>query len=90
MERVGAGSTKDQGAELARRFRAACDTFFTRRKTDLIERKQVWAGNSQRKEALCARVETLSQSSEWAAAFAEDRATPGRMEGRGPGPQESI
>ena len=62
---------KDQAAELARRFRAACDTFFTRRKTDLTERKQVWAGNSQRKEALCARVETLSQSIEWAVAFAE-------------------
>jgi hypothetical protein len=62
---------KEQTAELARRFRAACDTFFTRRKTDLTERKQVWAGNSQRKEALCARVEVLSQSTEWAAAFAE-------------------
>lgn len=62
---------KDQGAELSRRFRAACDTFFTRRKTDLTERKQVWAGNSQRKEALCAQVETLSQSTDWAAAFAE-------------------
>jgi hypothetical protein len=62
---------KDQAAELARRFRGACDTFFTRRKADLTERKQVWAGNSQRKEALCARVETLSQSTEWAAAFAE-------------------
>jgi hypothetical protein len=62
---------REQAGELARRFRVACDTFFTRRKTDLSERKHVWADNAQKKDALCARAEAIAQSSDWAAAFAE-------------------
>jgi Domain of Unknown Function (DUF349) len=60
---------KEQAAEAARRFRVACDTFFTRRKTDLAERKQVWADNAQKKDALCVRAEELAESSDWPAAI---------------------
>ena len=35
------------------RFRAACDRFFTRRQEDLKQRKDEWAANLARKEALC-------------------------------------
>ena len=62
---------REQAGELARRFRVACDTFFTRRKTDLSERKHVWADNAQKKDALCARAEVVAESTDWAAAFSE-------------------
>ncbi len=62
---------KDQSPDVARRFRTACDTFFTRRKTDLVQRKSEWAQNQQKKEALCARMEVLAESTEWAATFNE-------------------
>lgn len=57
--------------ELFQRFRAACNTFFARRREDLADRKKVWSGNLERKEALCARAEELSASTEWDAAAAE-------------------
>ena len=44
------------------RFRAACDRFFTRRHDDLDRLKKTWAENFARKEALCARAETLAES----------------------------
>jgi hypothetical protein len=62
---------KDQSPDVARRFRTACDTFFTRRKTDLVQRKSEWSQNQQAKEALCARMEVLAESTEWAATFNE-------------------
>ena len=62
---------KDQTPDVARRFRTACDTFFTRRKTDLVQRKGEWAQNQQKKETLCARMEVLAESTEWAATFNE-------------------
>lgn len=49
------------------RFRAACDRFFTRRQADLKQRKAGWAANLARKEALCAEVEQLVDSTEWEA-----------------------
>jgi len=52
------------------RFRRACDRFFTRRKQDLHERKESWAANLARKEALCAQAEALAESTDWAAASA--------------------
>lgn len=55
------------------RFRAAGNTFFTRRHQDLVQRKAMWAGNLAKKEALCARAETLVESSDWNAAAAEMR-----------------
>ena len=56
-----------------KRFREACDTFFTRRNSDLAQRKEVWAGNQAKKEALCARVEQLATSMEWERSAAEIR-----------------
>ena len=50
------------------RFRAACDAFFTRRQEDLKHRKEEWAGNLAKKEALCAQAEALADSTEWDAA----------------------
>jgi hypothetical protein len=53
------------------RFRAACDRFFTRRKNDLTERKNVWMANLRKKEAICTEVETLLESTDWDRALAE-------------------
>jgi hypothetical protein len=53
------------------RFRAACDHFFTRRQTDLAERKSVWSANLAKKEALCVRAEALAESTDWEAAAGE-------------------
>ena len=54
-------------------FRDACDRFFTRRNADLAERKETWAANLARKEALCVRAEELAASKEWERAAAEIR-----------------
>ena len=54
--------------ELWHRFRTASSSFFSRRKADLSQRKQEWARNLELKEALCARVETLAETDEIAAA----------------------
>jgi hypothetical protein len=56
-----------------KRFRAACDRFFTRRHEDLVQRKQMWGANLERKLALCARAEALADSTEWETAAAEMR-----------------
>jgi hypothetical protein len=56
-----------------KRFRDACDKFFTRRNADLAERKETWSANLAKKEALCARAEELSVSREWDRAAAEIR-----------------
>jgi len=53
------------------RFRAACDTFFTRRKTDLSDRKVVWTANYQKKEEICAQIEALADTTEWDRAMFE-------------------
>ncbi len=47
------------------RFRAACDRFFTRRQEDLKHRKEEWAANLAKKEALCQKAEALADSTEW-------------------------
>ncbi len=56
-----------------KRFRDACDRFFTRRNADLAQRKETWAANLAKKEALCARAEELATSTEWEKAAAEIR-----------------
>ncbi len=61
----------DTGRELAQRFRTACNAFFARRREDLSERKRIWSENLAKKETLCARVETLVESTEWDAAASE-------------------
>lgn len=59
---------REQGRELAQRFRAASNAFFARRREDLAARKKVWTDNLARKEALCDRAEALAESMEWEAA----------------------
>src|SRR5436190_478365 len=56
-----------------KRFRDACDKFFSRRNDDLAQRKEVWATNQAKKEALCARAEELATSREWEKAASELR-----------------
>ena len=56
-----------------KRFRDACDRFFTRRNADLSERKETWNANLAKKDALCARAEELASSREWDKAAAEIR-----------------
>ena len=56
---------------LWKRFRGACDQFFSRRKADLAQRKEAWAANLERKEALCVQAEALADSEDFAAATAE-------------------
>jgi hypothetical protein len=62
-----------RGSEKAvwERFRSACDRFFTRRQEDLKRRKDEWAGNLARKEALCDQAEALADSSDWENAAAQ-------------------
>jgi hypothetical protein len=56
-----------------KRFRDACDRFFTRRNADLAERKETWSANLARKEALCVRAEELAASRDWDRAATEIR-----------------
>src|SRR5919206_326708 len=53
------------------RFRAACDKFFTRRQEDLKHRKEEWATNLAKKEALCEKAEALADSVDWDTAAAQ-------------------
>jgi hypothetical protein len=55
------------------RFRAACDRFFTRRQEDLKKRKEEWAANLARKEALCVAAEALVESTDWDVAASQVR-----------------
>ena len=66
------------------RFRVACDRFFTRRQTDLVERKKTWAENLAKKEALCVRVEALAESTDWEATAAEIRRLQAEWKSIGP------
>src|SRR5690606_16833591 len=59
---------RDEAKKLNARFRRACDEFFTRRKADLQQRKEVWQANQAAKEALIAEAEQLAESSDWEAA----------------------
>ncbi len=56
-----------------KRFRDACDRFFTRRNADLTERKETWTANLAKKDALCARAEELASSREWERGASEIR-----------------
>ena len=53
------------------RFRKPCDRFFTRWQEHRNQRSEEWAGNLERKEALCEKAEVLAESSDWEAASAE-------------------
>ncbi len=67
-----------------KRFRDACDAFFTRRNADLAERKETWAANLARKEALCARAEQLAASMEWERGASEIRRLQAEWKNVGP------
>ena len=56
-----------------KRFRDACDRFFTRRNADLTERKETWTANLAKKDALCARAEQIASSREWERGASEIR-----------------
>ena len=56
-----------------KRFREACDKFFSRRQADLSERKEAWAANLARKEELCKRAEEIAASTEWEKGASEIR-----------------
>ena len=72
-----------------KRFRDACDKFFTRRNADLAERKETWSANLAKKEALCARAEELAASREWDRAASEIRRLQIRVEdGRTRAPEQ--
>jgi len=62
---------REAGRDLAHRFRVACNTFFSRRREDLADRKKTWSENMARKEALCERAEALVESTDWENASAE-------------------
>ncbi len=55
------------------RFRGTCDRFFSRRQEDLRQRKEEWAANLVKKEALCEQAEALAASTEWDTAAAQFR-----------------
>jgi hypothetical protein len=70
--------------ETWKRFREACDRFFTRRNADLAQRKETWAANLARKEALIARAEELSKSTDWDRSAAEIRRLQADWKASGP------
>ena len=72
------------------RFRAACDRFFTRRHDDLAKRKAVWAENFGKKEALCAQVEALAESTDWERDGRRDQTPAGGVEDHRPSQEEPI
>ena len=69
---LGPAPLKDQRA-LWNRFRTACSGFFTRRKSDLADRKKLWTKHLEQKEALCARVEALGTADDLGLATEEVR-----------------
>ncbi len=80
---IGAAPSKQQ-RQLWKRFREACNTFFSRRKVDLVDRKKEWAKNLTSKEALCAKVEALAESEDLPAAIAEIKQLQGEWKTIGP------
>jgi hypothetical protein len=64
--------SRGQEKAIWERFRAACDRFFTRRREDLSRRKEEWATNLARKEALIAQAGALAETTtDWDRAVAE-------------------
>jgi hypothetical protein len=61
----------DRARNLAHRFRAACNAFFTRRRDALKSQKEEWSENLARKVALCERAEQLMESTAWDTAASE-------------------
>ena len=74
----------EQGKVLNARFRAACDRFFTRRKDDLAQRKDVWSANQAVKEDLIAQAEAIAESTDWSAGVERIKALQAEWKASGP------
>lgn len=74
----------EQGKALNNRFRAACDRFFTRRKEDLAQRKDVWSANQAVKEGLITQAEAVAETTEWAAGVEKIKALQAEWKASGP------
>lgn len=74
----------EQGKALNNRFRAACDRFFTRRKDDLNERKDVWSANQAVKEELIAQAEAIAETTEWNVGVEKIKALQAEWKASGP------
>ena len=66
------------------RFRKPCDRFFTRREENREQRSREWGANLEKKEALCARVEALAESTDWDKAAAAIRQLQAQWKAIGP------
>jgi hypothetical protein len=64
---------RQQAQQTWQRFRAACDSFFSRLKAHRQERASMWAENLRLKEALCESAESHATSSDWDVTAAELR-----------------
>ena len=63
-----------------KRFRDACDRFFTRRNADLTERKETWTANLAKKDALCAQRRGARHVARVGSGRVRNPAAAGRME----------
>lgn len=70
--------------ELWARFRAAGGRFFARQKEDRTRRRAERAKNLERKQALCAEVEALADSTDWDRAASEIKRLQGEWRAAGP------
>lgn len=74
----------EEGKGLNNRFRAACDRFFTRRKEDLTQRKDVWSANQAVKEDLITQAEAIAESTDWQAGVERIKALQAAWKASGP------
>ncbi|MDQ1484785.1 MAG: hypothetical protein QOJ62_478 [Actinomycetota bacterium] len=81
-------ASKDVDDALWQRFRAAQDTFFTRRTTAFDDREAEYRGNQAAKEALLAEAEAIDPDADLAAAQAKLRDIQGRWATTGRAPRE--
>ena len=80
---IGPAPRRDEQA-VWERFRAACNRFFTRRQDDLKQRKDSWAVNLEKKEALIGRAEALAEATDSNTAFGELKALQAEWKTVGP------
>ncbi|HWN69442.1 MAG TPA: DUF349 domain-containing protein [Haliangium sp.] len=73
-----------------KRFRAACDRFFERRKPHLDEMLAELTQNLEKKEALCVRAEALAESADWKETSLEIRDLQREWRSIGPVPRKDV
>lgn len=73
-----------------KRFRAACDRFFERRKPYLEEMLAELTQNLEKKEAMCAQAEALADSTDWKEASLQLRDLQGDWRRIGPVPRKDM